>query len=67
MSQAGAIAALSNMEETTALVTHYMGNAKIIRETFEVMRASKVYVNLSRAWFRGTPASAPAGTRVWFH
>ena len=23
------------MEETTALVTHYMGNAKIIRETFE--------------------------------
>ena len=33
--QAGAIAALSNMEETTALVTHYMGNAKIIRETFQ--------------------------------
>jgi len=35
VAQAGAIAALSNMEETTALVTHYMGNAKIIRETFE--------------------------------
>ena len=34
VAQAGAIAALSNMEETTALVTHYMGNAKIIMDTF---------------------------------
>ena len=35
VAQAGAVAALSNMDETMALVKHYMGNAKIIRETFE--------------------------------
>ena len=35
VAQAGAVAALSNMDETMALVNHYMGNAKIIRETFE--------------------------------
>lgn len=35
VAQAGAVAALSNMEETTSLVTHYMGNAKIIRECFQ--------------------------------
>ena len=33
--QAGAVAALNNMDETAALVTHYMGNAKMIRETME--------------------------------
>ena len=29
------MAALNNMDETAALVTHYMGNAKMIRETME--------------------------------